>query len=99
LRPITKASLYKPTTQERTTSSDGLQIQSWSINSWANIHTKQSVDNGWKIRRISGLGWKECESVKAGIKVVCHWITPVAKKKFSSQRAALKFENLRKKFH
>ena len=46
-----------------------------------------------------GLGWKECESVKAGVKVVCHWMTPVAKKKFSSRKSALKFEDLRKKFH
>jgi hypothetical protein len=33
----------KPTTQKRTTSSDELQIQSWSIKRWANIHTKQAT--------------------------------------------------------
>jgi hypothetical protein len=89
----------KPTTQKRTTSSDGLQIQSWSIKRWANIHTKQTVNNGWKKRWMPGLGWMKCELVKAGVKVVCHWMTPVAMKKFSSRRAALKFEDLRKKFH
>jgi hypothetical protein len=89
----------KPTIQKRTTSSDELQIQRWSIKQWANIHTKQSDNNGWKKRRMPGLGWKKCKSVKTGVRVVCHWMTSVAKKKFSIQRAAFKFEDLRKKFH
>jgi hypothetical protein len=46
-----------------------------------------------------GLGWKQCELVKASGKVVCHWMTPIANTKFSSQRATLEFEDIRKKFH
>ena len=88
----------KPTTQKRTTPNDGLQIQSWSIKRWASIHTKQAITNGWVKGRMLGLCWKKCESIKASKKVVCHWMTPVAKIKFSSRRAALKFEDLRKKF-
>jgi hypothetical protein len=89
----------KPTTQSRNTPSDGFQIQSWNIKRWANIHTKQSVNDGWNKRWMPGMGWREYESVKTGVKVVRHWITPVAKKKFSSQRSALKVETLQKKSH
>jgi len=89
----------KTTTQKRSTSSDELHIQSGSLKCWTNIHTKQAITNGWGKEWMPGLGWKQRESVKASGKVVCHWMTPIANTDFSSQRAALKFEDIRKKFH
>ncbi len=89
----------KPTTQKRSTSSDELHIQGGSLKYWTNIHTKQTITNGWGKEWMTYLGWKQRESVKASGKVVCHWMTPIANTNFSSQRAALKFEDIRKKFH